>query len=370
MIGGYHDGGLDTNYPHFATPSRRLGSADDLKEAIAACQAMGVDVVLFANANQISVDAPDYEERLAEFANLRPDGIPHLPLGFGFDRLLGFMGVTVPRMVSANLAHRGFRDLLVGEWEKVIDFGPSGIQIDKLICGEPYNLDFNPEVDGHPMSSSYRSLIAAVADFHARMREREPSPWIALETAWDRLLPFGEVTYARFFAQDHIPVQEVTFPEVKATCCVCGQFDYGLINNCIRYGHVLALEGSYLWGTSADVPAIVPYIREVLRLRRSLFQNLWWATIVEPSFARVQAKGAIRVGAFEAWDAEPETGTRHALVLHHFEPDTQHVKVELDEPYRAAVIHRPWEEPERRGTRFTLEIPRDRVAIVLPLERG
>jgi hypothetical protein len=367
MIAGYHEGGLDTSYPRFATPSHRLGTAEELERGIAACRELGVDVLLFGNANQISVDAPDYEEGLARFANLRPDGLPHLPLGFGFDRLLSFMGFTVPRMVSANLAHPEFRDMLVGEWERVVDLGPTGIQIDKLISGEPFNVDFNPAVPGHPMSSSHRSLITAVRDFHHDMQQRDPAPWIALETGWDRLLPYGEVTYCRFFGQDHVPVQEVTFPEVKATCCVCGQFDHGLVNNCLRYGHVLALEGDYLWGTAADVPAIVPYIREVLRLRRGLQQNLWWASIVEPAFATVEADGEIRVGAFEAWDERPATGTRHALVLHHFDAASMAVRVGLEAPYGRASIYRPFAEPEVLTAPFEVVVARDQAVVVLAL---
>ena len=364
MVGGYHEGGLDTSYPRFSTPSSRLGTAEDLRDGIERCQAGGVDVILFANANQVSLDAPDYEERLSAFVNQRPDGRPHLPIAFGFDRLLSFMGVGVPHMVSGNLAHEELRRMVVDGWEEVLGFGPRGIQIDKLIAGEPYNLDFNPAVDGHPMSSSHRALVGAVATFHAAVQERDPRPWTALETAWDRLMPFAEVTYCRFFSQDHIPVQEVTFPEVKATCCVCGQFDFGLVNNCIRYGHVLALEGDYLWGTSADVPAIVPYIREVLRMRRALKDNLWWASIVEPEFAEVTADGPLRVGAFRSWDERPPSGTRHALVLHHFEPEPMKVTVAAGE---RAVVHRPFADPVAHADTVALEIARDEVVVVLPL---
>ncbi len=367
MVGGYHEGGLDTSYPRFSTPSSRLGTADDLREGIARCQEQGVDVILFANANQISLDAPDYDERLSAFANQRPDGRPHLPIAFGFDRLLSFMGVGVPHMVSGNLAHDELRAMVVGGWEDLVGLGPRGLQIDKLISGEPYNLDFNPAVGGHPMSSSHRALVDAVATFHAGLQDRDPRPWTALETAWDRLMPYAEVTYCRFFGQDHIPVQEVTFPEVKATCCVCGQFDFGLVNNCVRYGHVLALEGDYLWGTSADVPAILPYIREVLRMRRALKENLWWASIVEPDFADVTSDGAIRVGAFRSWDERPASGTRSALVLHHFEPEAMRVAVAVREPYERMVVHRPFAAPQTHDGEARLEVARDEVVVVLPL---
>jgi hypothetical protein len=366
-IGGYHEGGLDTSYPWFARPSSRLGGPDAMRAGIAAARERGVDVLLFANSNQLSLDAPDYEETLARFAIQRPDGQPHLPLGFGFDRLLSVMGFTVPRMVAGNLAHPELRALLTEEWERVLALGADAIQIDKLISGEPFHLDFNPAVEGSPTSSAHASLIATVRDFATGLEDRDPRPSVALETGWDRLLPYGEVTYTRYFGQDHVPVREVAFPEVKTTCCVCGEFDYGLVNNCIRYGHVIALEGAYLWGTAADVPDIVPYIREVLRLRRSLMQNLWWATLVAPGFAAVEADGPIRVGAFESWDEQPESGTRHALVLHHFEPEPMDVRVALAAPYARAAVHRPFAEPELVDAPARLTIARDEVVVLLPL---
>lgn len=365
MIAGYHEGGLDTSYPDFAVPSRRLGTKEDLERGIAECQQMGVDVIMWGNANQISLDAAEYE-RWKRFANLRPDGNPHLPLGWGFDSLLGLMGVTKPFMVSGNMAHTEFRETVVGGWREMATWGAKAIQIDKLICGEPYNMDFNPEAPGHPMSGAYRGLLAGLDELHQALAEQPTPTWVALESAWDRAMPYGEALYCRFFGQDHIPVQEVTFPELKATCTVCGEFDYGLVNKSIRYGHIIALEGSLLWGTSADIPSIVPYVREVLRLRRALAQNLWWATVVEPDFARVDAEKGLRVGGFEAWDEETDTGTRHAMVLHHYEPKALTAGITWQGPYNGAVVHRPFAQPERVRGAVDLQIDRDEVVIVLP----
>ena len=41
MIAGWHDGGIDTNYPHFAETNPRLGTRQEFEAAIAACEANG-----------------------------------------------------------------------------------------------------------------------------------------------------------------------------------------------------------------------------------------------------------------------------------------------------------------------------------------
>ena len=365
MIAGWHEGGLDSNYPSFGRPSASLGGREGLERGIRESQRLGVRVLLWANANQISVDHPS-ADGLLRFANRDPSGRPHRPIGFGFFRLLSVLGYTTPWMVGGNLAHDGFRDAILEEWAKVAALGPDAMLVDKLICGEPYHLDFNPETPGEPSSSAHRALVGAVAELARTLDRHTPPIGLALETAWDRLMPHGEALYLRHFGQDHVPVREVAFPEVKASCCICGDFDFGLVNNSVRFGHILAVEALRLWGTCADLPNLSPYIREVLRLRRELRDNLWLSRVVQPTFARIGPCQPLRIGALESWVELPTSGTRHALVLHHFDSQPQTVDIELLEPYSHAIVHRPGADPEDVRRRFSLEIPRDRLAVVLP----
>jgi hypothetical protein len=179
-------------------------------------------------------------------------------------------------------------------------------------------------------------------------------------------MPYCEALYLRHFGQDHVPVREVAFPEVKASCCICGDFDFGLVNSAVRFGHILAVEALRLWGTCADLPNLAPYIREVLRLRRELRDNLWLSRVVQTTFARIQPVELVRVGALQSWVDSPASGSPHALVLHHFEAEPLTVDLELLGPYRRAVVHRPFADPQDVGPRFSLEIPRDRLAVVVP----
>jgi hypothetical protein len=366
MIAGWHEGGLDSNYPSFGTPSESLGGREGLEQGIRESQRLGVRVLLWANANQISLDHPFVDE-LLRYANCDSTGRPHRPIGFGFFRLLSVLGYTAPWMVGGNLAHAPFRDVIGAEWEKVAAFAPDAMLVDKLICGEPYHLDLGPDAPAEPTSSAHRALVDAVAALADALDCRTPPIGLALETAWDRLMPYGEALYLRHFGQDHVPVREVAFPEVKASCCICGDFDFGLVNNAVRFGHILAVEALRLWGTCADLPNLAPYIREVLRLRRELRDNLWLSRVVEPTFARVLPDEAVRVGALQSWVDSPASGARHALVLHHFDAEPLTVDVELLEPYRRAVVHRPFAEAEDVGSRFSLELPRDRLVVVLPV---
>jgi hypothetical protein len=367
MIGGWHFGGLDTNYPRLSEPNARLGTPEELAEGIRACRELGVEVILWTNANQMSVDTDWYRDELHKFAIQNPYGQAQPAVGYGFDSLLNMLGYTVHRMVAGNLAHPEFRSLISSEWHKVAQYGPSAMLIDKVISGEPYHLDFNRNAPGRIESSAHRALIDTIGEFAGSL---PPGMTLGLETAWDRMMPHAQVTYTRYFGQDHIPVQEIVFPEVKPTCCILGDFDYGLVNNCLRFGHIIATEARYLMaGTVEDLPHLKHYIREALRLRHGLMDNLWWADFVLPSFARIEHGGAVKVGAFRSWNEQPESGSRLALVLHHFNRGDEPVRITFADPsYRSAVLHRPFAEPERVSLPVSASVPQDRVLIVLPME--
>jgi hypothetical protein len=366
MICGWHAGGLDANYPSFATPNPRLGTAEELAAAIRACREAGTEIILWANANQLSVDTDWYREELHRFAIQNSFGQPHPAVGYGFDSLLNMMGYTVPRMVAGNLAHPELRAILAREWDAVGAFEPSAMLVDKIICGEPYHLDFNPDAPGRVESSAHRALIDSIGDLAARLPGQIS---LGLETAWDRMMPFTHATYTRYFGQEHIPVQETVFPEVKPTACINGDFDFGLVNKCLRYGHIMAIEARYLKaGTLADLPHLREYLREALALRHRLMDNLWWASLVEPDFATVEHNGRVKVGAFRSWAERPASGSPLALVLHHFSPQTEDVRISfLDQGYVAAMVHRPFAEAERVPLPLSTSIPPDRVLVVLPL---
>jgi hypothetical protein len=366
-IAAWHEGGLDAGYPYFAVPSQRLGGADELRKAIAECQRLGVRVMLWVNANQISTDAPDYAETLSQFEIKRPDGRPHKPLAFGFSRLLDVLGFTAPQMVAGNLAHPGFRELIGGQWRAAAELGADAIQIDKVISGEPTHLDFNPALSGSPMSSAHAALIETVGEFRDHLDGLDRPMGLALETGWDRMMPFAEAIYTRNFGRDQIPVHEVTFPEVKATTCVLGEFDFGLVNSCVRFARVIALEGAHLWGTAADVPGLVPYLREIGRLRRELAENLWWASVIEPRFARVEAEGPVAVGALEAWERNPASGAKRALVVHPWEGPV-HARITFDPGIERVEIHRPFAPPETAATPLEVELTADEVVVMLAFD--
>ena len=365
MLAGWHRGGIDANYPNFAEPDPRLGTVEEFVAAIQACQEMGITVLTWTNANQINLETDAYAESLHQYAIQNPHGNPQMPLGYGFDCLLNLMGYTVPRMVSGNLAHPEFRQIIMDEWEKAYALGGGAFLIDKIISGEPYHLDFNPAAPGRIESSAHQGLLAAVSEFSERLKA-DGVP-MALETGWDRMMPYCTAIYTRYFGQDHIPVNEIVFPEVKQSCCITGDLDFGLVNKCLRFGHIIMFEGINQTGSIIDFPHLQPYVTEAIRLRQELVDNIWLSSYVEQKIAEITHDGTLFVGTHKSWKENPASGSAYTLVLNHYERQSKPVEISFhDAKWNSGWLYRPFTEPEKVTLPVKTEIPPDRFLVVIP----
>ena len=179
-------------------------------------------------------------------------------------------------------------------------------------------------------------------------------------------MPFVEASYTRYFDRDHLPVQELVYPEVRVTTTITGDSDLNMVNNALRHGHVVCLEPRYFHAGLSAVPRLAAYAREVLRVRRLLRNVLWDGRLADPGRAVVQ--GSVLHGVFAARAADPGAGTL-AVVLDHFEPTAQPLTLDIPGAAREVVVHRPFREPERARLPLATEVPA-REFVVLVANEG
>lgn len=359
QIDGWDVGGIDRAYPHY-TPDPRLGSADDLRAAIAASREMGVETLLFANLQWANVETDWYRQELHRYAVQDPRGFARNSVGWEYHTLLGLTNQCESRMVPMNPAHPEFRRVILEQLAHVVDLGAAGTQIDKLGCTGV--LDYNPALTLPRDRAMMQGVWETLRAFHGAARAANPRFCIASETHWDRAIPFADASYSRFFSREHLPTVGYTFPEFRQSCCITGHYDYGMVNNCLRYGHVVNVEARCLHGSAADAPRLAAYVKEALRLRRSLWEVLWHSRVVEPLGAEVDGDDGILFALHRS-----RTTDRAALVLNHFERTARTAQVRLpgDEIGTGTVtIHRPFERPVEQRLPAEVRLERDAVAVL------
>jgi hypothetical protein len=278
-------------------------------------------------------------------------------MGWEYNTTLGLRNQTIYRMVAANPSRPEFRHIILDQLQNVLRLGAPATQIDKLHV--MHEFDYTADNPAPKDAALVRGTLETLEAFYQQARAANPNFCIATEAHWDRAMPFVDASYSRFFSTDHLPTYGHTFPEFRQSCCITGDWDFGLVNNCLRFGHIINIEARCLHGTASDAMPLSRYTASVLALRRSLWDALWHSTVVEPNGVAVDASPQLLYGLHRSWQ-----GGREALVLNHFERSDIESSVDYPGRYKAAVVRRPDRQPERMTLPAKVLVPKDEVAIL------
>lgn len=359
QIDGWDQGGIDRDYPQYV-PDPRLGTPADLRGAIAECRRLGVDVLLFGNLQWANVETDWWRDELHRYAVKDPRGNVRNSSGWEYHTLLGLANQCEPRMVPMNPAHPEYAAAIRSQLGGAARLGARGMQIDKLGMAS-LGIDYDPIADGHRDDSLVNGVWSTLRAFLDQARAETPDFALAGESHWDRAIPLVDASYSRFFSAEHIPTTGYAFPEYRQSCCVVGGQDRGLVNNCLRYGHIVNIEARCLHGSAADVPELAAYTREVLALRRQLWDVLWEGRLDEPTGITVDGDPDLLSTLHR--DA---AGRRSALVLNHFARTPRQARIHLDgERVGEVWIHRPWRGPQQVTWPIEVELAPDEVAVAV-----
>jgi len=356
QVDGWDVGGIDRDYPNYA-PDPRLGTTEDLKQAIAACADLGVGVMIFANLTVASIENERFKKELHRYASKDPRGFARNTIGWEYHTLLGLAGQTESRMVFMNPSHEGWADVMLEQLDGIVRLGAPAVQLDKLMGFSP--VDFAKPAGRSPTASMPDGILRTLGRFREQALATNPSFSLGSETHWDRAIPMVDASYSRFFELDHLPTIGYSFPEFRQSAAIPGPTDKPLVNNSVRFGHIINVEPAYLHGTMADAAPLDAYVAEVLRLRRSLSHVLWDSRLLEPIDLEMAHSGEMLASVHRSLD-----GAQRAVVLTHLEEAAQSAKVDLAGAGKA-TLYRPFEEPRSVSLPLSLDVPVDGLAVIV-----
>ena len=358
QLDGWHAGGIDRNYPDYR-PDPVLGSEEDLRSAIARCRQLGVHVLLFANLQWANIETGWYRDELDRYAVKDPRGFARNTVGWEYHTLLGLAGECESRMVVMDPAHEAFGQIITRQLQGAIDLGADGLQIDKLGAG--LAVDYAPGLPAGADEAVMKGAWTVLERLYRQVVARPGEVALAGESHWDRAMPFIDASYSRFFSETHLPTTAVAFPEFRQTSCIVGKFDRSMVNNCVRYGHVINLEMGCLHGNASDAPELAGYVNTVLSLRRQLSPVLWDSRLAEP------AEVGLELETDESLHCSVHRSLGQAggaVVLNHFQtvPLKGHLKLgSLEGELR---LFRPGEPAEVVGTEVDVSVAPDELVVI------
>ncbi|MFC1452905.1 DUF6259 domain-containing protein, partial [Verrucomicrobiota bacterium] len=357
LISGWNVGGHDNQYPMYS-PDPRLGTWDDLAEAVAACHDMGLRVFFFANIQCVDTSTEWYRRELRAYSVMTSRGAQKTA-GWGMGTLGARMGHTCPPCGWCDPAFPAYRKIIVDQMRKLAELGADGVHFDKVGGG---SLDFNPGLDAGPDQAHPGGIIQCIEETLAACRDIRPGFCLGVESHWDRLLSYCDAWWL-WFDGEHVPVMKYTFHEFLPTFTVAQPWDYANVNRAIQYGYQILVgpvrySASMGDGQSRPVSA---YIGEALRIREELKSIIFFGEFLDKQGVEVRGAGHLQYGVHR----NPDTGNRACVLVNH-DSGPAEARVAFEGNSRGgARVFQPFEEAA--GSRFPAEISiaGERFAIVV-----
>ena len=357
MISGWNVGGHDNQYPMY-TPDPRLGTWDDLADAIAACHEMGVKVFFFANIQCVDTSTEWYHRELHAYRVMTSRGASRTA-GWGMGTLGARMGYTCPPCSLCDPAFPAYRRIIVDQMRKLAEIGADGIHFDKVGGG---TLDFNPGLDAGPDQAFPGGIIRCMEETLATCRSLCPDFCLGVESHWDRLLSYCDAWWL-WYDDDHVPVMKYTFPEFLPTFAVAQPWDYTNVNRAVQYGYQI-LVGPVRYSASMrdeQSRTISAYIREIIRIREELQDTIFFGEFLDKLEVEVKAVGHLQYSTHR----NPETGKRACVLVNHGAEPLETGVVFEGNNNGGVSIFQPFEEVKMQVLPADLSIPGERLAIVV-----
>jgi uncharacterized protein DUF6259 len=288
---GWNDGGQDRGNPSHDTDPR-LGSYQDLKDAIAKIETMGVHVILFNKYTWADVTTPRYKTELYKHMAVDPNDATYIYHGYQYQTPEQLADINTRRLAVACLNDRYWLDLSAKEFRKSIDLGASGILYDEVQHHGGADYCFSPN-HGHRVPVTLWSGDEKLGNMFrdiARGSVGENHFLMAGEAAYDLETRNYSLIYFRI-TPSHIPLDRYDDPFLPIMIALTGFDDREMINQALRYRYILSYEPFNFKGNLDDFPLTLAYGKKIDSLRKQYHDYLWDAEFRDDQDATVTVNG-------------------------------------------------------------------------------
>jgi len=273
---GYNAGGQDRNVP-FIDPNPLLGTYDELKTAIRACEEMGVRIILFFKIGWANLDVPNFDRDVLPHACRDMRGNPMPAGGWDYSTICNALGYSRYKGVQLCHSSPAARAFLMTELRKLLDLGASGLQCDEVLQNSPCFDRSHAHPYGEPGPNG--SLKAAAEAWEIATAHNSDF-LLAGEGTTDPMTQYYRINYIRtadryYWAGRHVPAWKFMDPESRYIACIIGFDDRELINQCLTFGYIFCYEPINFKGRLRDFPATIAYGQQAQALRQRLRAYIW-----------------------------------------------------------------------------------------------
>ena len=360
---GWNDGGQDQGNPSH-DPDPRLGTFEELKEAIAKIQALGVKI---DPLRQVHLGRPGHRA-LPQRPDPAGDQGPLRRLlpctrGYQYQTATQLLDINTKRLIPMCFLSEEYLRVCDEEFQKTVELGADGILFDECLHHGPALLCFDPR-HGHrygaPVYANDRELIQQLRPHLAGPPTRTSSS-PARPATTGRWRPTTSPTTA---------ARTSSTSRSAATCCPMAQFmtavtgfnDRNMINQCLLYRYIISYEPYNFKGHLDDYPLTMAYGKQMDALRTELREYFWDGEFRDKVGARVTAGD--RPHHPYAVFVNRATGRSGVVVANYDERQAVTVRAELESGQRLGR-YRLVDDPQWHTVEEEIPIPPCSAAVII-----
>ncbi|MFD4944627.1 DUF6259 domain-containing protein [Streptomyces sp. NPDC058409] len=283
---GWNEGGQDRGYP-FHQSDPRLGTFEELRDAIAQIHALGVRVVLFCKFTWGDRTAPRYPEIAADTVK-DPYGDPYNGVYYRYQTPTQLLGINVRHLVPMCFGSEHYLAACEKEFATVVALGAAGMLFDQCQHHADARLCFD-DGHGHPLPWPVYGNDNELVRRFSRQTLQSPDFLYAGERLYDWEFEQYHLSYLQSAKPGHLPLHRYLLPHAPMMTAVTGFDDRNIINQCLLYRYLISYEPFNFKGRPSDFPRTIAYGRQMDALRTELRDWFWDGTFRDTVGADVRS---------------------------------------------------------------------------------
>ncbi len=269
---GWNEGGQDRGNPSHS-PDPRLGTFDELKNAIAQIQAMGVKMILFSKFTWADESHPHFRDVYQPLAVKDPYGNYYNSVGYVYQTLTQLSNVNTRRLIPMCFGSETYRELARREFQKILDLGADGMLYDESQHHSPAMCCFDTRHGHRYGESCYQWDETLINEFREMAKDREFL--FAGEANYDFQLNVYDLSYFRSWERNHKAAARYARSDSQMMTAIIGFDDRNMINQCLKDHYIISYEPFHFKGVPSDFPSTTAYGRKMDQLRTQLRKWFW-----------------------------------------------------------------------------------------------
>lgn len=271
---GWNDGGQDRGNPSHNTDAH-LGAWEELRQAIAEIQAMGVKIILFNKYTWADLSTAWYEEEGYRHVTRDPYHGIHWAGGYEYQTMTQLAGINTRRFAVMCTASPEWRKVAVEEFMKSVQLGAAGMLFDEGQHHGSATHCFAKDHHHHQPAFLYEADNQLARDFRAASDPVAPEYLFSGEALNDFQLTEYHLSYFRVSEWNATHMHRYIDPYAPLMVAVRGFDGRNDLNKCLQYRYLISYEPFNFKGRPEDFPLTLDYGKKVDALRRQYRAYLW-----------------------------------------------------------------------------------------------